>query len=163
MKENQECTSGDYSFTAHSHLSLSSFASLIPSLATIWQLKGCQLTKNNTIGLTQVGRRTGAMSGEVFYGPTVRRLEGSRTAKGIVGRRTADSWKFLLFFSNTLKVKLYLRLIGENSKEFAHAFKTATINIFSSRLHFQKHKKRWPILFSQIWTQMKQLNYKLKT
>ena len=31
--------------------------------------------------------RTRAMSGEVFYGRTVRWLEGGRTAKGIVGRR----------------------------------------------------------------------------
>ena len=35
--------------------------------------------------------RTRAMSGEVFYGLTVRRSEGSRTAKGIVGRRTVRS------------------------------------------------------------------------
>ena len=43
------------------------------------------------------------MSGEVFYGRIVRWSEGSRAAKGIVGRRTEDSWKFLLFFSNTLQ------------------------------------------------------------
>ena len=48
------------------------------------------------IGLTslylpQVGRRTRAMSGKVFYGRTVRWLEGSRTAKGIVRRRRALS------------------------------------------------------------------------
>ena len=43
------------------------------------------------------------MSGEVFYGCTVRRLEGSRTVKGIVGRRTADGWKFLLLFRTALK------------------------------------------------------------
>ena len=30
-------------------------------------------------------------TGEVFYGRTVRRSEGSRTAKGIVGRRMALS------------------------------------------------------------------------
>ena len=36
----------------------------------------------------QVGRRTGAMSGEVFNG----RSEGSRTAEGIVGRRTDGSF-----------------------------------------------------------------------
>ena len=47
---------------------------------------------------SDVGRRTGAMSGEVFYGRSVRRSEGSRTAKGIVGRRTADRLKFLLLF-----------------------------------------------------------------
>ena len=41
------------------------------------------------------------MSGEVFYGQRVRRSEGSRTAKGIVGRQMADSWKFLLCFSIT--------------------------------------------------------------
>ena len=45
-----------------------------------------------------IGCRTGAMSREVFYGRSVRRSEGSRTAKGIVRRRTADGRKFLLLF-----------------------------------------------------------------
>ena len=36
------------------------------------------------------------MSGEVFYGRSVRRSEGSRTAKGIVGRRTDESFYFFL-------------------------------------------------------------------
>ena len=36
------------------------------------------------------------MSGEVFYGRTVRRSEGSRTAKGIVGRRTVGSFYSIL-------------------------------------------------------------------
>ena len=44
----------------------------------------------------QVGRQTGAMSGEVFYGRSVRRLEGSRTVKGIVGRWTDGSFYFFL-------------------------------------------------------------------
>ena len=38
------------------------------------------------------------MSGEVFYGRTVHKSEGSRTAKSIVGRRMADGQKFLLLF-----------------------------------------------------------------
>ena len=38
------------------------------------------------------------MPEEVFYGWSVRRSEGSRTAKGIVGQRTADGRKFLLLF-----------------------------------------------------------------
>ena len=41
------------------------------------------------------------MSREVFYGRSVRRSEGSRTAKGIVGRRMADGRKFLLLFRTT--------------------------------------------------------------
>ena len=51
-----------------------------------------------SIGTTRsdVGRRTRAMSGEVFYGQTVRRSEGSRAAKGIVGRRTVGSFYFFL-------------------------------------------------------------------
>ena len=36
------------------------------------------------------------MSGEVFYGRTVRRSEGSRTAKGIVGWQTVGSFYFFL-------------------------------------------------------------------
>ena len=36
------------------------------------------------------------MSGEVFYGRTVRRSEGSQTAKGIVGRRTVGSFYSVL-------------------------------------------------------------------
>ena len=53
----------------------------------------------NCIGpRSDVGCRTRAMSGEVFYGRTVRRSEGSRMAKGIVGRQTADGRKFLLLF-----------------------------------------------------------------
>ena len=47
---------------------------------------------------SDVRRQTGAMSREVFYGRTVCRSEGSRTAKGIVGRRTAVGRKFLLLF-----------------------------------------------------------------
>ena len=42
------------------------------------------------------------MSGEVFYGRLVGRSEGSRTAKGIVGRRMADGLKFLLLFRTAL-------------------------------------------------------------
>ena len=62
--------------------------------------------------MSDVGRRTRAMSGEVFYGRKVRRLEGSRTAKGIVGRqtadggrRTADGRKLLLLFRTALFVE----------------------------------------------------------
>ena len=47
---------------------------------------------------SDVERRTGAMSGEVFYGQSVFLSEGSRTAEGIVRRRTADRRKFLLCF-----------------------------------------------------------------
>ena len=36
------------------------------------------------------------MSGEVFYGRSVRRSEGSRAAKGIVGRLTDGSFYFFL-------------------------------------------------------------------
>ena len=36
------------------------------------------------------------MSGEVFYGRTVRQSEGSQTAKGIVGRRADGSFYFFL-------------------------------------------------------------------
>ena len=51
-----------------------------------------------------VGCRIGAMSREVVYGWSVRRSEGSRTAKGIVGRRTVDGRKFLLLFRTALKI-----------------------------------------------------------
>ena len=44
----------------------------------------------------QVGRRTRAMSGELFHGWTVRWSEGSRTAKGFVGRRTDGSFYFFI-------------------------------------------------------------------
>ena len=49
-----------------------------------------------------VGRRTGAMSGEVFYGLSVCRSEGHQTAEGIVGQRTADRRKFLPLFRTAL-------------------------------------------------------------
>ena len=57
----------------------------------------------NCIGLapgprSDVGRRRGAMSGEVSYGRSVCRSEGSRTVEGIVRWRTADGRKFWLLF-----------------------------------------------------------------
>ena len=58
------------------------------------------------------------MSGEVFYGWTVRRSKGGRTAKGIVGRRMADSWMFLLFFSITPLLAYVFLLFPLNSLYF---------------------------------------------
>ena len=65
---------------------------LLPSYRLSW----------SHLGWPQVGRRTGAMSGEVFYGRSVGRSvcrsEGSLTVEGIVGRQTADGRKFWLLF-----------------------------------------------------------------
>ena len=88
------------------------FHSVLDQIISRWIMAHCFALKcKHRIGLTPlywplVGRRTRAMSGEVFYGRTVRQLEGSRTAKGIVGRRTADERKFLLLFRTALNKSL---------------------------------------------------------
>ena len=66
-------------------------------------LKRFALKCKHHIGLTPlywhvVGRRTETMPREVFYDRSVCRSEGSRKAKGIFGRQTADGRKFLLLF-----------------------------------------------------------------
>ena len=85
----------------------------------------------------QVGRRTGAMSGEVFYGRSVRWLEGSRTAKGIVGRRTADGWKLLLLLRTALSINL-LR------------FRLIQITIFLKPFHFKNFILNFKIFESTV-------------
>ena len=85
------------------------------------------------------------MSGEVFYGRTVRRSEGSWMAKGIVGWRTADIWKFLLFFRNTQLAMLFSFKIGSNKLNVTSLFYDGTprgVNLFDHLL--------WPIFQSSI-------------
>ena len=65
------------------------------------------------------------LSGEVFYGRSVCRSEGSRTSEGIVVRQTADGWKFWLLFRTALKrtktqkklIKRLTSLTTEKSKQ----------------------------------------------
>ena len=54
------------------------------------------------------------MSGEVFYGWSVRRSEGSQTAKGIVGRRRGDGRMFLLLFRTALNQPGYFNYFPGN-------------------------------------------------
>ena len=78
------------------------------------------------------------MSGEVFYGRSVRQSEGSWTAKGIVGQRSADGRKFLLLFRTTLSTLLsYVKM----KNEYLNGFWRSSVCYCCCEVYFQCIKK----------------------